>query len=139
MDKQTLYAMRKALRKDNKKYSKELVNIPRDQWPFTKPESNRTEVWRSRDYLVQVFAEGNQICRLSICKSDIGKDGHWVDGLSWDELQSIKNAIGFAEQDAVEAYPRERDVVNVANLRHLWVFPIGYPFDFIWRKGAADG
>ena len=44
------------------------------------------------------------------------------DGISWDELQRIKNACGFEDRDAVEAYPRQRDVINTGNIRHLYVF-----------------
>lgn len=33
---------------------------------------------------------------------------------------------------AVEIYPAERDIVNVANMRHLWVLPERLPFG--WRR-----
>ena len=36
----------------------------------------------------------------------------------------------------MEVYPRTADLVNVANMRHLWVLPELLPF--AWRKGAAD-
>lgn len=54
------------------------------------------------------------------------------DGISWDALQEIKGAVGYADRDAVEIYPRDADVVNVANMRHLWITP--EPIAFAWRK-----
>ncbi|EOG1815585.1 hypothetical protein ACK3RA_000943 [Enterobacter hormaechei] len=49
-----------------------------------------------------------------------------------DALQEIKSAVGYGDRDAVEIYPRDSDVVNVANMRHLWITP--EPIAFAWRK-----
>jgi len=40
--------------------------------------------------------------------------------ISWDDLQSVKNAIWGAEARAIEVYPRQSDVVNARPCRHLW-------------------
>jgi hypothetical protein len=40
--------------------------------------------------------------------------------ISWDQLQAIKNAIWGADARAVEVYPRQGDLVNSGNFRHLW-------------------
>ncbi len=58
------------------------------------------------------------------------KDGK--DGISWDELQRIKDMCGYAEQDAVEVYPRAVDVYNTGNVRHLWVATELLPK--VWRQ-----
>lgn len=44
-----------------------------------------------------------------------------IDGriLSWAELQTIKESF-WPGDVAVEVYPREEDVVNLWNTRHLW-------------------
>jgi hypothetical protein len=40
--------------------------------------------------------------------------------ISWDQLQAIKNAVWGADARAVEVYPRQIDLVNSGNFRHLW-------------------
>jgi hypothetical protein len=35
------------------------------------------------------------------------------------------------DKDAVEIYPADKDIVNVANMRHLIVLPA--PFPYTWR------
>jgi len=89
------------------------------------------EVYRSRNYLVQVYREKNLI-RLSVNRTDIDDNGEWLDGISWDTLQQIKNKLGYADKDAIEAYPKESDVINVANIRHLFI--MDEPVSFMWRK-----
>lgn len=91
------------------------------------------EVWRSRDFLVQVYAERPGMVRASINRTTLsGPKGRWIDGISWDELQRIKREIGRGEQDAVEIYPADKDVVNVANMRHIFIMDA--PLDYAWRR-----
>ncbi|MGL0761287.1 DUF4222 domain-containing protein [Citrobacter freundii] len=66
------------------------------------------------------------------CIASMANSGRWKDGISWDALQEIKNAVGYADRDAVEIYPAQKDVVNVANMRHLWI--VNEPLNFAWRK-----
>ena len=105
-----------------------LTAVPKASWP-SEPGARPIEVWQSREYLVQLFEEpcGH---RLTVCRVMLGVDGRWEDGLSWDELQRIKRATGFGDTYAFEIYPRDRDIVNVANMRHLWLLreplPIGW-------------
>lgn len=42
------------------------------------------------------------------------------DDLDWDTLQVIKNKIWGENARAIEVYPRQSELVNNANLRHLW-------------------
>lgn len=83
------------------------------------------KAWRSKKYLVQMWDESNSeyptLKRLSVCRVLLAENGHWQDQLTWDELQSIKREIGFGDWYAIEIYPRDVDVVNVANFRHLWL------------------
>ena len=49
-----------------------------------------------------------------------------VDGKSgtpWEALQDIKNEYAGEDARAIEVYPREADVFNEQNIRHLWVVP----------------
>lgn len=107
----------------------QLIPVPEEELVRLTTGERPRLAWRSRKYMVQAFVEENAI-RLSICHSRLGGDGHWEDGFSWDELQSIKKQVGFGDFYGVEVYPREVDLVNVANMRHLWIFaqplPIGW-------------
>lgn len=50
--------------------------------------------------------------------------GHLVvahDGtITWDQLQAIKSLVWGQDVRAVEVFPRDADVVNTGNYRHLW-------------------
>ena len=114
-----------------------LTRVPEWEFPavpdgFTKP----IEVWRSKKYLVQIFDEQcdeyPDMVRLSINRSTLGLDERWEDGLTWDELQTIKREVGFGDWYAIEVYPRDSDVVNVANIRHLWL--LKQPLKIGWMK-----
>lgn len=50
-------------------------------------------------------------------------------GVTWDELQEIKDETLGAESCAIEFYPPADEVVNEVNRRHLWEVPpdIVYP------------
>lgn len=122
---------RRQLARENSRLPTALSEVPREVWPVD-GTSNRTRVWRSRTFLVQEFRESNGAAfRLSVCRSSHNGD-RWDDGITWDELMQIKRECGHADADAVEIYPADKDVVNVANMRHLWIVEGFIPFK--WRK-----
>lgn len=90
-------------------------------------------VLRSKHFLVQVYAEAEGMTRLSVSRTIPGHNG-WGDKITWDELQQVKTEACYGERDAVEVYPPDFDVVNVANMRHLWVYPEGSIIPFAWRR-----
>lgn len=107
-----------------------LSPIPKSNWPENN-DRKRIEVWLSDKYLVQVFDEGHSL-RMSVNRVTASDDGKWDDNISWDELQEIKGQIGRGNKYAVEIYPRDCDVVNVANMRHLWILQKMLPFG--WKE-----
>ena len=111
---------RKNLERDNLQYPHQLVPISRDDWPPSYRPKELDRVFRSRDFLVQVFVESNGAVRLSVCRTEIDGDS-WKPGISWDDLQIIKNQCGYSDRWAVEIYPPDEQVVNVSNMRHLWI------------------
>jgi hypothetical protein len=127
---------RRFMQAENKKWPSHLVEVPRHDWPEIPPGLDSTKrriaVWRSNRLLVQVIAEPEDVMRLSINRTDLDGAGGWKEGFSWDELQAIKDACGFVDRDAVEVFPARGDLVNVANIRHLWVLP--YRLPFAWRS-----
>lgn len=118
-------SQRRELARQNAKLPKELQPVPLDTWPAVvagHPRAPRA-VWRSRDYLVQMYeCPPPAIARLSVLSTTLQGD-RWQDGLSWDDLQRLKAEAGFADAWAVELFPAADQVVNVANIRHLWLLP----------------
>lgn len=74
--------------------------------------------------------------RLSINKTSHNGDT-WDDNITWDELQKIKNECGYGDACAVEIFPPDESVVNVANMRHLWLLP--EPPSFMWNRISMYG
>lgn len=86
--------------------------------------------WEDETFEVAGFLDQNTI-RLDICRKDM------ADGITWDELHDIKSKCGFGEFDAVEFYPRDKDVLNTANIRHLYLFSTLLPQirrGYTWTK-----
>lgn len=127
-------SQRKRMNAQHAKLPRHLQEIPKSQWPSQDGKQNR--VWMSRDFLVQEFIENSPVvARLSICKTRLSGD-RWEDGITWDELQLIKNQCGYGELDAVEVYPSDEDIVNVANMRHLWIMQS--KIEFAWRLNEPN-
>ncbi|MBS9903207.1 DUF7694 domain-containing protein [Vibrio alginolyticus] len=96
--------------------------IGHEHLPRYKGSNAPVAVYQSSQYLVQVFNEEDTIIRLTI-NSVKRRNGSWKDGLTFDELQAVKHAVGFGDRCAVEVYPEDNELVNDANMRHLWVLP----------------
>lgn len=119
---------RRQLEKDNLKQPEKLTEIPRNKWPSDKVK-NKTKIFRSRKFLVQEFDEENSI-RISVNRTSMNSNGKWEENITWEELQEIKREIGYGNMCALEIYPKDKDIVNIANMRHIWLqkeqWPIGW-------------
>ncbi len=133
------------LRSQAKNKPKVLTMVPESEWPDLSAMTKKpVQVWMSDKYLVQVFKEyfssivshddvvAVDIIRLSVIRASLNTDGNWQDGITWDELQQIKTDVGYGDWYGIEIYPRNKDLVNVANLRHLWL--LSEPLDIGWFK-----
>lgn len=105
------------------------------------PERNRKHphhVYQSSQYLVQIFIESETLTRITV--NSVNRRGNnWQDGITFDELQAIKSAVGYGDKCAVEVYPEDSELINDANMRHLWV--LNERPDFAWtrhKKARAD-
>ena len=85
------------------------------------------EAWRCQAYLVQVYKfDGGE--RITVSTTSVKSAKHkgggtdWEDKIPWDHLQAIKRQIGRGDRLAIEIYPHDWAVVNVANMRHLWIY-----------------
>lgn len=123
---------RRALEAQSRTYPVNLVQIPKGDWPPSSlPEDKRpSEAWRSREFLVSVYYKENGVERLSVNRTSHNGES-WEEGISWDDLQRLKSECGRGDRDAVEIYPADKDLVNVANMRHIFVLP--EPFHLTWR------
>lgn len=129
VNRQQLKAARAHMEHDRRNYTAEFTEftefpIP-DEYPGDRPP---LQAWRNRDFLAQLFAEGDQL-RLTINRAYLDNDGRWRDGITWDELMFVKAGCGFGDRWAVELFPPDAAVVDVANMRHLWL--VDRP-DYAW-------
>jgi hypothetical protein len=122
---------RRHLKKQSAKWPAVMTEIPIEEWPAGVRDIKLFKAWRSNRYLAQAFQEREGIIRLSVNRTVLLPNNEWDDGLSWDELQVVKRQCGFGQALAVEIYPKDIDIVNVANMRHLWILPHG--LNFGWK------
>lgn len=118
----------------NALYGTRLQAVARDKWPNLATPMP-IEVWRSREFLVQIYDERDAVERLSVCRANLSTGGRWEDDISWDDLQRLKAECGRGDKWGVECYPADEHVVNVANMRHLFILP--EPPKFGWAKSVA--
>lgn len=100
---------------------KVLTQVPREKWPAQQPGAVAIEVWRSQKWLVILYLEKSDCVRMTVNRAELDNRGKWAAEITWDELQQLKREIGRGETWMVECYPPDSKVVNVANMRHLWL------------------
>lgn len=139
MSRQERRAAIKKLERDNASAPVTMTAVPQP-WPaphLQKCVDNLVGLWRSRKFLAQLFRQRDGTLRLSVNRTMVGLDGdRWIDGITWDELQQVKAECGFGDRWAVEIYPPDYDVVNVANVRHLFLLPEAPAF--AWKRPAEE-
>jgi hypothetical protein len=135
-------AMQSYARAEAAKRPERLREIPKEAWPpsFRLMTKTPIKAWQSRQYLAQLFDEGahceRTTVRLSVNRVTVNDVGRWDDGLSWDELMQVKREVGYGDWYAIEIYPRDCDIVNVGNLRHLWIFST--PLSVGWFRDGVN-
>lgn len=72
-------------------------------------------LWASREFSAALFLQSGYR-RLSIARADDVQRP-----LSWEELMQVKRDCGFGDCDALEVYPRDSDIFNTGNVRHLYL------------------
>jgi hypothetical protein len=110
------------LDKENSKWPEQMKEVPEYDWPHSLQEIGRlVGVWRSRHFLAQAFGMQDGAARLTVSRTEITREGDWRQDISWEELMSVKSQCGFDKDWAVEIFPPDTQIVNVANMRHLWI------------------
>lgn len=129
-------AMRRAFQAEQARQPERLRNVPHEEWPTVLQSLILPphEVWRSRHFLVQIYREPSDFRRITVNRAALTDNGEWVAAITWDELQRLKDEIGLGEWWAVECYPPNSEVINVANIRHLWLLPDPPPYGWHTKK-----
>lgn len=126
------YAARcKYLSAENRKYGNFLRRVDASEVSEWNAGSPPLCVFRSREFLLLVYEAGEDV-RLTVCRTAIDRQGNWKADIDWETLQELKRQAGYGDCCAVEVYPPDSDIVNVANMRHLWI--LEHPPEFMWRK-----
>jgi len=131
------------LERRNQPWPDHLEEVPLVDWRYVTPDhrpgqDERIQVWRSNKFLVQVFRTPKGHTRISVNRTswDLNQQ-RWREDISWDDLQTIKAQTGWGDSWAVEIFPADSEVVNVANMRHLFICP--EPPEFAWRAHGRPG
>jgi hypothetical protein len=45
---------------------------------------------------------------------------------NWSKIQRIKNEVFGEDAVALEVYPKQRNLIDVANIYWLWILPEGF-------------
>lgn len=99
-----------------------MAEVPMEEWPVVVAMTCRPlRVWQSRDYLAVLYEEPGGQRRLSVNSVRRNPQGMWRDGITWDELQRVKDECLGPETWCAEAYPAESALVRESNIRHLFV------------------
>jgi hypothetical protein len=125
----------KRLERDNAASPATMTPVPQP-WPAPYLQTCVDTViglWRSRRFLAQLYRQKDGSLRLSVNRTSVDPAGdRWLDGITWDELQQVKAECGFGDHWAAEIYPPAADLVNVANVRHLFLLPEAPAF--AWKR-----
>lgn len=93
--------------------------------------SEITTVYRNRVFSVLMRDAGNGVTHYAV--SSLSEERP-----TWWEMQRIKNDLSGPEATAIEVYPPTSEVVDGANMFHIWVLPERLPFS-IGRRAALGG
>jgi hypothetical protein len=135
-------AQLREMRRTNARFPAHLVTIPREQWPDMSQSPHQSgsivlAAYRSKSFLVVVWLELNGFTRLSVNRTEWNeRKQRFRDDISWDDLQRLKAEAGFGDMCALEVYPPDEHVVNVSNMRHVFLIP--NPPPFMWTRVQAE-
>ncbi len=118
--------------RENSKWPNFLKSVPSELWPKYHVMLRPLELWRSREFLVQIFKPVNGGERMTVNRTEIDETGAWKQNISWDDLMKLKTQCGRHDRWAVEIYPPDEKIVNVANMRHVWL--VEEAPSFAWKR-----
>lgn len=97
---------------------------------------NIAQAWRNDFYVVQVYrvaTELGEVLHLCITGIDGGEP-------PWRDMQRIKDEIIGTDAEAVQVYPKKRDIMDQADIYHLFILPSEWPIPFgLHRENGLRG
>lgn len=113
---------------------------PMTEWEYrdaAEVPNPRCRLHANERWLRDYFVNNRYSVQLSVVTCEIGEVLHlWIrahDGSmprSWSDLQRIKNELSGPDRVAVEVFPAVEELVDSANMAHLWVLPLGHSLPF---------
>lgn len=92
------------------------------------------ERWISKNFDVRVYKHADGSERLFINRRSVDEEQKtWKGDITWDELMEIKRQCGRGDKFALEIFPKDKNIVNVGNYRHLWIVDES-KFPFVWAN-----
>ena len=92
------------------------------------------ETWTNSMYVVfrcvKEDTDWGLVERLMIRRNDESS------AVSWSDMQRIKNELCGKDKTAIQVYPPASEVVDFANIYHLWVLPIGFVLPFSLARAS---
>lgn len=129
-DRKQFAQVRKLLQQECRKFPAHMVEVEVTDEEASCIEAPPVRAWRSKGFFAAEYHQGDDI-RITINRTEIDNRGQWLDGITWDDIQRIKSEIGYDHLWAVEVFPPDDELVDVANMRHI--FLCQKP-DFAWAK-----
>jgi hypothetical protein len=119
---------------------RKLAAAPMTAWEYrdaSKVQAPRGELRDGERWLASCFVNNRYSVQVSEVATEGGVIVHlWIrrhDGdmaRSWADLQRIKDELVGADRVAVEVFPPRDEIVDQANMAHLWVYPDGCRLPF---------
>ena len=136
MNREQRRALEKAYRQWIATLPEELTPVSEDDStiPYSSHPEDMLQVWRNKKFTVILWKvpAGHKI---TVERNEWdSKTRRHLDNITWDELMDIKRACGFGDRNAVEFYPPDNEVINIANVRHLWLLPREMTNDWLKLK-----
>lgn len=116
-------------RRANERKIKKAMEKPSAKFIEVDPRKNGAPEWMSRlfrnnKYIVMIDDHA-KTTKGSAIKAMIRQNDAEPIKNHWAEIQRIKNEIFGSDAIAVEYYPAEEDLADVANIYWIWLFPAG--------------
>jgi hypothetical protein len=81
------------------------------------------QVFQNNVYIVQIF---NHSCSWGMVKRAMIRRNDELPEHNWSKIQRIKNEVFGEDAVALEVYPKQRNLIDVANIYWLWILPEGF-------------
>lgn len=118
-------ALEKAYKLLIQTYPDTLEKVPENDpnVPYSSHPEDIKAIFRSKKYTVILY-KMNKITgrqRFSITRNEwSSKERRYVGNISWDEIMEIKRQIGLGDVECWEYYPKDSEIINEANMRHIF-------------------